>query len=240
MLKNWYVRFKKLFDPAGVRKYFTQVSLVLLSLLLATRAEKCREANKELDKLREYLTAIRADIEDEIKTDQMNLRDCERDQACLLQFLIKSSSANDDSLRAAYSNFAEVYQRGVFRSFPPTTFDLMAQSGDASLLKDLSLRNSLASVFAFRQHVIQKDLQDFDTQTQLCAEKLGRFFDLSLMFDDEPSDSFLLDREGFLRDPHNEVFLLLRNVNLRGFHLQNALEDLTATRNQLDEYLKKL
>ncbi len=239
MLKKWPARFASLFDPTGVRKYVTQISLILFSLLLATRAERCREAGKEHEKLREYLTAIQADIQDEIKTDKMNLHDCERDMKCLIEFMDKSNSSNIDSLYLAYSNFAEVYQRGVFRAFPPSTFDLMAQSGDVNLLKDLHLRNSLASVFAFRQNVVRKDLEDFDRQTQICAEKLGRFFELSLLFTGE-KEKFLRDREGFLRDPHNEVFLLLRNANLRGFHLDNALEELKETQIEVDEYLKKL
>ena len=158
---------------------------------------------------------------------------------CLIRFLVKSSNSDTDSLYSAYSNFAEVYQRGVFRAFPPTTFDLMAQSGDANLLKDLHLRNSLAATFAFRENVVRKDLEDFDRQTQVCAEKLGRFFDLSLLFGGE-KEKFLRDREGFLNDPHNEVFLLLRNANLRAFHLESAIEALEETQTELDEYLKKL
>ena len=239
MLKNWYARFVKLFDPAGAKKYVTQVSLILISLLLATRAEKCRDAGKEREKLREYLSAVHADLQEEIETDGMNLHDCGQDIKCLVQFLVKSEKSHPDSLRLAFANFASVYQRGVFRAFPPSTFDLMAQSGDASLLKDLHLRNSLASVFAFRQNVVRKDLEDFDRQTQVCAEKLGRFFDLSVMLSDSSGD-FMLDREGFLQDPHNEIFLLLRNANLRGFHLENALEELKESQAELDVFLKKL
>lgn len=239
MRKNWFTRFIGIFDPAGVKKYFTQITLILISLMLATRVDRCREANKEQDKLREYLTAIQSDIQDEIKTDKLNLNDCNRDVKCLLEFLLKSTNEHNDSLYLAYSNFAEVYQRGVFRAFPPSTFDLMAQSGDANLLKDLRLRNSLASVFAFRQDVIRKDLEDFDRQTQVCAEKLGMYFDLSLMFAGE-NEKFLRNKEGFLKDPHNEVFLLLRNANLRGFHLKNAIEELNVLQSELDEYMKKL
>ena len=232
-----FSRFTRLFDPAGVKKYVTQVSLILFSLLLATRAERCRESGKEREKLIEYLSAIRLDLEDEIKTDAMNLNDCERDIACLVTFMRKSS--HRDSLLDAYASFAEVYQRGVFRAFPPTTFDIMAQSGDANLLKDLKLRNSLASSFAFRQNVIKKDLEDYDRETVVCAEKLGRFFDLSLMFSGK-KEKFMLDEAGFLRDPHNEVLLLLRSASVRGFHLETAIEDVKATAKQLDEYMKKI
>lgn len=239
MLRNKVHRFIALFDPAGVKKYVTQISLILISLLLATRAEQCRESGKNQDKLREYLIAVKSDIQNELKTDRMNLNDCNRDIQCLIEFLSKSSYAQNDSLYAAYSNFAEVYQRGVFRAFPPTTFDLMVQSGDADLLKDLQLRNSLASVFAFRQNVIRKDLEDFDRSTQVCAEKLGAYFDLSLMFAGE-KEKFMLDKEAFLRSPHNEVLIFLRNTNLRAFHLEEAIESLEEVQTALDEYLKKL
>lgn len=239
MLKKGYARFKTSFDPAGVRKYITQVSLLLLSLLLATRAEKCREAGKEQQKLHEYLTAIRADIADEIEQNEINLKDCRRDEACLITFLTKSTLNHPDSQNLAIANFADLYHRGVFRTFEPSTFDLMVQSGDANLLKDLPLRKSLASVFAFRQNTVRKDLADFDAQTQQCAEKLGRFFDLSLLYSGDIDHAFF-DREGFFKAPHNEAFLLLRTVNLRGFHLDNAIEDLKETRNQLDVFIKKL
>lgn len=239
MLKHWYARLVGLLDPVGVRKYVTQVSLILVSLLLATRADRCRDAAKEQVKLQEYLTAVQSDIQKEIKMNQMNLNDCKRDIKCLIRFLVLSDLSEVDSLYAAYSSFAEVYQRGVFRSFPPTTFDVMTQAGDAYLLKDLKLRNNLASVFAFRQNVIHKDLLDFDTQTQVCAEKLGRFFDLSLMFS-EGRENFMHDQAGFLRDPHNEVFLLLRNAQLRAFHLETAVEDLQETLSELDTYLQRI
>lgn len=239
MLKKWFRRFTGLFDPAGVKKYVTQVSLILVSLLIATRAEKCREAGKDREKLREYLTAVQAELQEEIKTDKMNLKDCDRDIFCLLQFFKKSAYPASDSLFSAYSFFAEVYQRGVFRAFPPNTFDVMVQSGDVNLIKDLRLRNSLASISAFRQNVIRKDLEDFDRQTQVCAEKLGRYFDLSLMFAGE-NTRYLYDKNGFMADPHNEVFLLLRNAQLRGFHLSNGIEDLTETQKMLDEFLIKI
>lgn len=239
MLRTKLHRFIALFDPAGVKKYVTQISLILISLLLATRAEQCREAGKNQVKLREYLIAIQEDIQKELQTDRMNLKDCRRDIQCLIEFLSKSSYAQSDSLYAAYSNFAEVYHRGVFRAFPPTTFDLMAQSGDANLLKNLPLRNSLASVFAFRQDVIRKDLEDFDHSTQVCAEKLGAYFDLSLMFTGE-KENFMIDQAGFLRSPHNEVLLFLRSTNLREFHLEEAIESLEEAQTELDEYLKKL
>ncbi|HAD11455.1 MAG TPA: hypothetical protein DCF33_03350 [Saprospirales bacterium] len=239
MLKRWLSRFTGLFDPTGVKKYITQVTLILVSLFIATRADRCREAAKDQVKLKEYLTAVQQDLDAELETDEMNLNDCKRDIQCLFRFMQLSKYESRDSLFNAFSNFAEVYQRGVFRAFPPSTYDIMVQTGDVSLIKDLKLRNTLASVFAFRQNVVQKDLQDFDQQTQICAEKLGRFLDLGQMFS-ESNRPFLLDEQGFRNTPHNEVFILLRMANLRGFHLDVAAEDLRAARKTLDEYLKKI
>ncbi|MBN8678973.1 MAG: hypothetical protein J0M29_12165 [Chitinophagales bacterium] len=239
MFKRWFDRFVGLFDPAGVKKYITQVTLILVSLFIATRADRCREAAKDQVKLKEYLTAVQQDLETELESDAMNLNDCERDVQCLVRFLQLSEYESRDSLFNAFSNFAEVYQRGVFRAFPPSTYDIMVQTGDVSLIKDLKLRNTLASVFAFRQNVIQKDLHDFDQQTQICAEKLGRYLDLGQMFS-ESNRPFLLDEKGFRNDPHNEVFVLLRVANLRGFHLDVASDDLKEAKKALDEYLKKI
>ena len=239
MFKRWFARFSGLFDPAGLKKYVTQVSLILVSLFIATRADRCRDAAKDQIKLKEYLAAVQQDLQEELESDQMNLNDCKRDVYCLIKFLELSEYENQDSIFSAFSFFAEVYQRGVFRAFPPTTFDIMVQTGDASLIKDIKMRNSLASVFAFRQNVIQKDLQEFDHQTQLCTESLGRFLDFGLMFSatDRP---FLLDPKGFKKDPHNEVFILLRNANLRAFHLGVAVDDIKDVQKELAEYLKKI
>lgn len=227
------------FDPAGVRKYVTQVSLILVSLLIATRAEKCRQTNKDEQKVHEYLLAVQADIEEEIKIDGMNLRDCKNDIKALYQFLRLCNSSDNDSLYSALNSFGSVYQRGVFRAFPPSTFDIMIETGDASLLKNLPLRNELASVFAFRQNVIRKDLEIFDEETNRCAEKLARFLDLAVFLGGE-KEQMLLDRNGFIQDPHNEVFLLFRNANLRAFHLETAIENLETTQKMLKEYIETL
>jgi hypothetical protein len=233
-LSNTLRNFKNLFDPAGVKKYVTQVSLILVSLFIATRAEKCRDAGKEREKLQEYLLAIQTDIREEIKTNEMNLHDCKRDQQCLIRFLQLSNYNHPDSLKIAFSNFAEVYHRGVFRDFRPTTFDLMMQTGDATLLKDLNLRTQLASVFAFRQNIIRSDLADFDEQTRRCAENLGEYFDFSLLLYGEGASSFPSGNSGRFKADHNEVYSLLRAAQLRGFHLRVALEDLQSVQKNLN------
>ena len=232
-------RFWALFDPAGTKKYVTQISLILLSLYIATSVDRCKEANKDQAKLQEYLRAIQVDIKEEIKVDAMNLGDCEQDIKNLGLMLYYAKMPQPDSVELAMNNFAQVFWRGVFRGFHPTTFDLMMESGDANLLKDINLRNKLATVFAFRRTVIQADLAQFDQQTSLCAAELGKYVDLArYLFVEEFDIKCVIDREGFARSPHNEVFLLHRLANLRAFHLENALEDLKEVEKLLTEHTK--
>ncbi len=231
-------QFLNLFDPAGVKKYFTQISLILISLLLATRAEKCRDEHKEDRKLREFLIEVQADIQEELKNDEMNLKDCKRDIKCLVNFLRYYNDPAPDSLKSAMESIAEVYYRGVFRSFPPNTFEIMVETGDARLIRDLKMRAELASVFAFRRNVVQPDLASFDLQTQQCFREMGYFLDLTQLMK-AYNESFFTDKKGFIEASHNEAFLLLRNAELRAFHLDVAIEDLESAQKNLDEFLKK-
>ncbi len=230
--------FQKIFDLAGVRKYVIQVSLILLSLAIATSVDRCRERAKNEDKLQAYLTSIRADIATEIQTDRTNLYDCQRDQHCLEKALRLIAGQQTDSSRLILQNIQEVLMRGVFRDFHPTTYELMAQTGDANLLKDLQLRNQLASVFAFRQNVIKKDFEDFDQETHDCMAQLGQFIDFLKMYSPDPSQVFV-DRKGFWTTPRNEIYLLARSADIKAFHLSNAIEDLQQLQTAMDAEIKK-
>ncbi len=230
--------FKKLLDPAGLRKYVTQVSLILLSLAIATSVDRCRERGKNEDKLREYLTAIQGDIANEIKTDKMNLYDCQRDQRCLEQALRLIAEQKMDSTLLIAENIQQVFDRGVFRDFYPTTFELMAQNGDANLLKNLPLRNHLASIFAFRQNVIKKDFENFDQETRDCMAQLGRYIDFMKVYSKDAKQIFT-DEKGFMTTPRTELYLLARSTDVKAFHLQNAIEDLQEVQANLDAELKK-
>lgn len=234
-------RFLSLFDPAGTKKYLTQITLILLSLSIATSVDRCRERAKDNVKLIGYLHAIQVDISEETKTCRLNLKDCDQDIQCLTTTLRLINKTQQDSIESAMTNFAAVYWRGVFRAFPPTTFDMMGETGDANLLKNLELRNRLASVFAFRRTVLQQDLEKFDRQTEACAQKLGEHVDLTrLLYSTSFDEKCILDRSAFFKSPHNEVFLLLRTANLRAFHLEKAIESLEEAGSELDAYIKTL
>ena len=107
------------------------------------------------------------------------------------------------------------------------------------MLKNLQLRNEIASVFAFRQNVIRKDLEIFDQETNRCAGALARYLNLARLFDSD-IEKIILDQKGFIQDPHNEVFLLLRNASLRAFHLEAAIEELKDTQKSVDTFLHTL
>ncbi len=234
-----FKRFLALFDPAGTRKYITQITLILLSLFIATSVDRCREASKNQEKLREYMQAVLVDIQGEKETCEVNLHDCEQD----IEGLIETMQYVDkpDSLEMALTSFSSVFWRGVFRTFSPTTFETMGQTGDITLLKNLALRNKLSGVFAFRRTVVKQDLEEYDRQTNICVEKMGQHIDLTRWLYTQPFDeSCILDRAGFLKSPHNEVFILLRTANLRAFHLENAIEELEDAEKDLTEFIKTL
>lgn len=241
MQKTSYLkRFTQLFDPAGVRKYITQVSLILLSLFIATSVDRCREAAKDKKKLKEYLTAVHTEIKEELETCEMNLSDCKRDQFCLANTLHYAGFAHPDSQVLALQNFAEAYNRGVFRTFPPTTFEIMSETGDIALLKNTELRTQLAVAFAFRRNVIKQDLEAYDQATQVYAEKLGEMIDLRALFFRSDYTASIIDKKRFASDPHNEIFLLLRVALMRGFHLKKSIEEWQEAEKSLSDYLKKL
>lgn len=219
--------FKKvigLIDPAGARKYITQVTLILLSLSIATNVDRCKQAQKEDTKLHEYLNAIQLEIKEEIKICKMNLGDCRQDIRCLGNTLHYCNLQHPDSLRLGVGNYFEVVQRGVFRTFEPTTFEMMAQAGDAHLMKDLALRSHLAKVFAFRNTTIRNDLENFDRAIDDCSRATGPYFDMVALMEGD-NTGIHLNKENNAHF-NNEIFLLLKAANIRAFHLENAIDDL--------------
>jgi hypothetical protein len=230
-------RFFGLFDPAGTKKYITQITLILVSLFIATTADRYREAAKNKEKLQEYLVAIKADLKEEIRVNRMNLHDCRNDCKSLYHYMHLAALPQLDSQLMALQYFAEVYWRGVFRAFPPLTYELMQESGEVRLIKDLELQNALSSICAFRRNVIQNDLNQYDLETQRCAQKLGDNIHLSgLLYGEKPDASCIINKTAFAKSPHNEILLLLRCAELRGFHLENALEDLVVVDSLLSNH----
>lgn len=233
-LKKWYHKFVALIDPAGAKKYVTQVSLILVSLFIASNADRYRQRQKDQIKLKEYLTAIHQDIQEELKTCKMNLQDCNQDLECLKNAIHYTALPQQDSVQLGLANFLEVYHRGVFRTFPPNTFEMMMQAGDAYLIKDLKLRSELASVFAFVKTTIKQDLEHFDQETDECAAILGENLNLVDLLYGDPKNIPTFPKSSFSHQ--NALLLLLRNASNRHFHLQNAIEDLEAILQKTEQF----
>ncbi|MEL6274703.1 MAG: hypothetical protein AAFU03_06365 [Bacteroidota bacterium] len=103
--------------PKSLRDYFLQVSLIILSLFIATSVDRCNLANKNEEKLRAYLTAIELDLRDELETNENNLVDCEQDITGLQRGVGLLRHDQDDSIRLAINEIFTVFTRGVFRAF---------------------------------------------------------------------------------------------------------------------------
>jgi hypothetical protein len=234
-------RFLGLFDPTGTKKYITQITLILLSLYIATSVDRCKETQKDRSKLKEYMAAIQVDLRDELETNEMNLIDCDNDAAALIKTIVCFRKQHPDSLLLGLNSFASVYWRGVFRSFPPNTFELMIESGEAPLLKNIALRKKLAEAFAFSRTVLKPDLENYDKETQICMEKMGEHINLAeFVYSENPKISCIKDLESFKKSSHNEVFQLHRVASIRGFHLSESIKTLKELDKELADFISTL
>jgi len=203
----------------GLRDYFVQVSLIILSLLVAVGVDRCNTARKNEQKLQAYLEAIHHDLAYESEKTVQNLFDANKDITALENGLTQFAHNNNDSLQAGIMNVGQVLLRGVFRTFSPTTFDVMSKTGDLLLIKDLELRERLASVFAFRTNVIKRDLELHDAMTIEVAESMGAYFDLNCLVERRAVLDCLHDREGLVSSRHNKLLAFQLECQQRAFHL---------------------
>ncbi|NJO87212.1 MAG: hypothetical protein HC821_04240 [Lewinella sp.] len=213
------------FSQAGLLEYSLQLSLIILSILIATGVDRCNQRRNDHQKVHAYLQAILQDLENDQESNELNLVDGENDIVSLERALSLVQYPHDDSLTLFVDQFFTVFLKGVFRTFPPTTFDLMRSSGDLALLKDLDLRNDLAVYFAFRDNIVRSDLQQYDQYIFKTVEGIGQYFDLACLNARDQPLACLTDRDGLLNHPRNELVLLLRQANLRVFHLQIAVQN---------------
>ncbi len=226
----------------AVITYFVEISLIILSILIAIQADRYNQSRKDQKKLKNYLESTYQDLLDEQEQNQLNLADCQSDIAHLYKSSRLSRYNQDDSLQLALSSLKIVFSRGVFRAFPPTTFDIMTSNGDISLIKDLDFRKMLASAFSFRDTYVRKDLQEFDAQTKEVGRELAEFIDLECLATSDQLFLCLTDKEGFVKDFHNEIFIFLRQAQIRAFHLNIAISYFDYTikdMEQLYDFLEK-
>ena len=217
-----------------ITPYLIEVLLIIFSILIAIQADRYNQSRKNEVKLESYVQSIHQDLQDENRANQMNLLDCQRDIHCIKQFLRLCRFNQDDSLDLALSSLMEVFVRGVFRPFPPTTFDIMVANGDIALVKDLELRKYLASTFSFRENYLQKDLLEFDKETKEVALAMSKYFNLVCMRASPSLHTCLTNKEGLIKGEHNELFLFLRTAQLRAFHLETAIQYFKSTITELE------
>lgn len=222
-------------EKPNVLHYIVEVSLIIVSILVAIQADRYQQNKKNQEKLTSYLEAVYQDLVDEQVRNQNNLDDCEQDIKNITRSLRLSQVNQDDSLNVALRNFGIVVTRGVFRAFPPMTFDIMLQTGDIALIKDLDFRSRLASTFSFRDDYVKLDLLDFNIQTREASKALAQYGNLSCMYSHTDVQICLTDREGFITHFHNELFSLLRTAQVRAFHLHNAVRYFDKTIQVMEE-----
>lgn len=222
-------------EKVGVLHYIVEVSLIIVSILVAIQADRYQQNKRNELKLENYIASMYQDLLEDQERNRNNLGDCQQDIRNITQSLRLSQINQADSLNLALRNFGVVVTRGVFRAFPPTTFDIMLQTGDIALIKDLDFRSRLASTFSFRDDYVKKDLLDFDTQTRETSKALGQYGNLSCMFSNSNLQTCLTDREGFVAHFHNDLFICLRMAQVRAFHLQNAVRYFDKTIKVMEE-----
>ena len=210
------------------KDYLTQVSLIIVSLFIAFGAERCNQNMKDSRKLDTYLEAINEELEYELKTCRMNLHDCKNDIQGLSTGIGVFSSREDRKLPLGIGQVMSVFVRGVFRSFSPTSYQLMAESGDALLMKDLDLRRELSSLAAFRNDYIKEDLLRHDELTLKTMEVMGAYVDIACNRKSESANfaTCISDQELLYQQGASDLAVILRHSETRAFHLQRYEERL--------------
>lgn len=220
---------------AKVATYLLEVLLIILSVLAAIQADRYNQARKDQQKLDEYVQALYQDLQEELETNRMNLIDCQKDLTAIEDAMRQFRYDQNDSLQLGLANLGAVFTRGVFRAFPPTTYDVMLSSGDLALIEDLEFRNLLASVMAFRDNYLKSDLQEFDKQTLELSRYVGQYVDITCLASSEELYPCIFDRQGIVSDVHNELFIYYRVAQLRAFHLSASVRGMDAAVRGMEE-----
>ncbi len=68
------------------------------------------------------------------------------------------------------------------------------------------------------------DLAEFDAQVTEFSLKMGQYLNLACLATTKANHLCLLDRTGFIQDPHNELFIFLAMAQERAYHLKIAID----------------
>ncbi len=198
-----------------------QVSLIILSLLVAVGVDRCNQGVKNDRKLDTYLTSINEEFEYELETCRNNLYDCQKDIEGLSKGALLLSKLGQTQQSTGIAELAQVLIRGVFRSFSPTSFELMVSAGDAFLIDDLELRSDLASIVAFRNDYVKRDLWRHDELTLSVIAEVAEYIDLECLRTTPPEafPTCITNPEKMQREIAADLAEIAHHSQTRHFHL---------------------
>ena len=217
--------------------YLLQVSLIIVGLVIATSVDRCNTGRKDRQRLTDYYQAIYKDLEEEQLSTENNLGDAIRDVANLETAIRRFGYAQVDSAAAGLQALNSVLRKGVFRSFSPTTYEVMLNTGDISLIADIELRSELAGVFAFRNNVVRRDLEDYDELVLHTIQSLSAYLHPECVESLREEPECIRDAAGLADHGVDDLIVLSLFARNRLFHLQIAEENLAEARKRVGEQL---
>lgn len=230
----------------ALRDYLIQVSLIILSVLLALGIDRCRAASQDKALAAEYQTRIRTELDKEEHSNTLNLVDATNDLSDLNYVLTQAPTLGPATADSTYDHLirrlALVLVRGVFRTFTPTVYERISANGEARLVPDIELRARLDAYAAFRHDYIQADLNRHDALVLETIDRVGDYLDLNCVQNHARSAGprppglrhCITDYPALRRRLARDVGKLTRHTQLRLFHLERGQATLAAARKRLD------
>ncbi|MEO0733131.1 MAG: hypothetical protein AAFZ52_09870 [Bacteroidota bacterium] len=221
----------------GWKDYLTQVSLILLSLLIAVSVDRCNQRQRDADRLEDFVQLIHQELADELHTTELNIYDAERDIEDLGRVLKNISAAHDDSLALTVMLTARVIGKGVYRPFPPLAYEQMIAAGDAGLIKDISLRDRLAAAAALRDDYVQSDLRQYDGMVLEVIDRFYDYVDLGCVLETRGREPLrcIKDRALLRERGAADLGKITQMARIRTFHLQRYRSVLEGTMADFEE-----
>lgn len=219
------------------KEYLVQVSLIVLSVLSALALDRCNQNWQDNKRLKKYYTLIYEELQIESDRNLNNIGDCKKDVEALEAAINGYSSTQDPSLSNALGYSLMVLARGVFRPFPPLTYERMVANGEATLLSNIELNNRLSSYSAFRLDYFESDLKAFDETTLDVLQQLGEYVNTNCVLDD-PNGNIIecvFDKKSLRKRGPIILTRLYRQAQIRLFHLEIGQEGLEKTIGLLEE-----
>ncbi|MEM6770204.1 MAG: hypothetical protein AAF597_06460 [Bacteroidota bacterium] len=222
----------------GWGDYLIQVSLIILSILVALGVDRCSQNSRNNKRLDAYLKMMEQEFEDEMYFTSNNIDDAQKD-IDNLQFGMQAFPQGIDSLTTkALMRGIATFNRGVFRGFPPMTYERMEAVNDAFLIKDLSLREQLSSTAAFRTDYVQADLANYDAMILEAIDRFSRYVDVGCLIRNIRSGTgvpldCVTDADALRRYGAADFSKLLYLAQIRKFHLERYQQSIENSKEAL-------